>query len=87
MAEYMVREDGKNGTVEITDDRLIRTRKKVVGKDDVQTIPLTAITSVSHDRKTIGTDLVQLVAGPVSYEWKVKDAERMVAELHEKMFS
>lgn len=54
MSSYMVREDGKNGTVEILDDRIIRTRKKRLGKDDTQTIPLKAISAVSHDRKTLG---------------------------------
>lgn len=85
-AVFQVREEGKNGRVEITADRLIRTRKKTVGKDDIQTIPLKAITSVSHDRKTLGTDIVHLTAGPISYEWKVANAEQMVAILHERMF-
>jgi hypothetical protein len=86
MATYMVREDGKNGTVEIFPDRIVRTRKKLVGKDDVQTFPIKAITGVSHDRKTIGTDQVLIQFGSVSYEWKVKDAEAMVAELHAIMY-
>lgn len=86
MSEYMVREDGKNGTVEILEDRLVRTRKKMVGKDDVQTIPVKAVTGVAHDRKALGTDEVKLTVGSVTYEWKVKDAERMVAELHEKIY-
>lgn len=86
MGNYAIREDGKNGSVEIHDDRLVRTRKKTLGKDDVQTFPLKAVTSVSHDRKTLGTDEVRIQIGSVSYEWKVKDAERMVAELHEKMY-
>ena len=34
-----------------------------------------------------GTDEVKLTVGSVTYEWKVKDAERMVAELHSKMFA
>ena len=87
MARYMIREDGKNGTVEILDDRLVRERKKRMGKTDVQTIPLRSVTGVHHDRKTLGTDLVRLDVGGVSYEWKVKDAERMVAELHGKIYT
>lgn len=86
MSEYMVREDGKNGMVEILDDRIVRTRKKMVGKDDVQTIPVKAVTGVAHDRKTLGTDEVKLTVGSVTYEWKVKDAERMVAELHATIY-
>ncbi len=87
VARYMIREDGKNGTVEILDDRLVRERKKRMGKTDVQTIPLRSVTGVHHDRKTLGTDLVRLDVGGVSYEWKVKDAERMVAELHGKIYT
>jgi hypothetical protein len=87
VAEYVVREEGKNGKVEVFDDRIVRTRKKTLGKDDVQTIPIVAVTGVSHDRKTLGTDEVKLTVGSVSYEWKVKDAEQMVAELHSKMFA
>ena len=87
MARYMIREEGKNGTVEILEDRLVRERKKRIGKTDIQTIPLRSVTGVHHDRKTLGTDLVRLDVGAVSYEWKVKDAEEMVAELHSKIFS
>jgi hypothetical protein len=82
----MVREEGKNGRVEILEDRIVRTRKKAIGKDDVQTIPIKAVTGVAHDRKTLGTDEVKLTVGSVTYDWKVKDAEAMVAELHEKIY-
>ena len=86
MGTYMIREEGKNGSVEVLDDRIIRTRKKRMGKDDVQTLPIKAVTGVSHDRKSLGTDEVKLTCGSVTYEWKVKEAEQMVAELHSKMF-
>ena len=86
MAEYMVREDGKNGTVEVLQDRIVRTFKKLIGKDDVNTIPIKAVTSIHHDRKTLGTDLVRIQVGTVTYEWKVKDAEQMVAEVQKAMF-
>ena len=83
---YMIREEGKNGTVEIFPDRIVRTRKKTIGKDDVQTFPMKSITAVSHDRKTLGTDEVKLQVGSVSYEWKVRNAEAMVAEIHGHMY-
>ena len=86
MAEYMVREDGKNGTVEVLQDRIVRTFKKLIGKNDVNTIPIKAVTSIHHDRKTLGTDLVRIQVGTVTYEWKVKDAEQMVAEVQKAMF-
>ena len=83
---YLIREDGKNGTVEVFDDRLVRTRKRVVGKDDIQTFPIKAITGISHDRKTLRTDEVKVTFGSVSYEWKVKDAEGFVADVQSRMF-
>ena len=86
MSTYRIREDGKNGTVEVLDDRIVRTRKKTIGKDDIQTFPMKAVTSVSHDRKTLGTDEVKVQFGSVSYEWKVKNAEALVAELHSKLY-
>lgn len=86
MAEYTVREDGKNGTVEVLPDRIVRTFKKLIGKDDVNTIPMKAVTSIHHDRKTLGTDIVRIQVGTVAYEWKVKDAEQMVAEVQKAMF-
>ena len=83
---FKIREGGKNGTVEIQADRIIRIFKKMVGKDDIQTIPIKSISGVHHDRKTLGTDLVKLDIGAVSYEWKVSNAEQMVALVHSKMF-
>jgi hypothetical protein len=29
---YAIKEEGKNGTVEILEDRIVRTRKKLIGK-------------------------------------------------------
>lgn len=83
---FNIREDGKNGTVEVFADRIVRTRKKRVGKDDHQTIPMKSISGVHHNRKTVGTDIVKLDVGSVSYEWKVSNAEAMVAALHERMY-
>jgi hypothetical protein len=86
MGEYMIREEGKNGKLEIFDDRIVRTRMKRIGKNDVQTIPMKAITGVSHNRKTLGTDEVELTVGSTTYEWKVKHAEEMVQELQSKIY-
>ena len=83
---FKIREGGKNGTIEIQADRIIRTFTKMMGKNDIQTIPIKSISGVHHDRKTLGTDLVKLDIGAVSYEWKVSNAEQMVALVHSKMF-
>ena len=83
---YAIKEDGKNGTVEVLNDRIIRTRKKHLGKDDIQTFPIRAINGIRHDRKTLGTDQVTITFGSVSYEWKVSNAERFVADVQSKMY-
>ena len=38
-------------------------RKKHLGKDDIQTFPMRAITGVGHDRNTLGTDEVKVTFG------------------------
>jgi hypothetical protein len=76
VAEYMVKEEGKNGKVEVFDDRIVRTRKKTLGKDDVQTIPIKAVTGVSHDRKTLGSDEVKLIVGRLPTNGKLRTPRR-----------
>ena len=83
---YRIREKGKNGTLEITSDLLIRTiRRRFRG--DRETIPLREITSVRHDRKQMRTDDVQVVTSGQVWEWKVKNAEKFVAELNQALAS
>ena len=84
---YTIREKGKNGTLEITSDFLIRTIKKRLGKDDRETIPIRAISSVRHDRKRMKTDDVQVVTSGQVWEWKVKNAEKFAAELNQALAS
>ena len=84
---YEIKEDGKNGTITVLADRIIRTHKKTFGKDDVHIFPMKSITDIRLDRKILGADLVKLKVGLVSYEWKVKDAEQMVADLQAKMYA
>lgn len=87
MGSYKIREQGKNGRVEVHPDRLVRTIKHRITKDDVQMIPMRNITSVHHDRKTIKTDKVQLQAGVVSYEWKVSKADEFVDEVNKMIMN
>ena len=84
---YTIREKGKNGTLEITSDFLIRTIKKRLGKDDRETIPIRAISSVRHDRKRMKPDDVQVVTSGQVWEWKVKNAEEFVADLNQALAS
>jgi hypothetical protein len=82
MTLYAIREDGKTGRVEVLADRIIRTRKKLVGKDDVQVIDLVGMASGAEGVAITGhTDEVKLTVGSISYEWKVENAEEMLADL------
>jgi hypothetical protein len=86
MSTYTVKEEGKNGTIEVQPDRIVRTIRKLIGRDDTQTIPLKSVTAIRHDRKMLGSDYVQLDAGIATYTWKVKDAESLVHEVQTLMF-
>ena len=83
---YRIREKGKNGTLEITSDLLIRTiRRRFRGERE--TIPLREITSVRHDQKQMRTDDVKVVTSGQVWEWKVKNAEEFVADLNQALAS
>lgn len=85
MEEYKIRESGKNGVVAVYDNRLERTIKKRLGKDDRQTIPMKQVTSVHHDRKLTKTDQVRLQVGVITYTWKVSKADAFVASVNQKL--
>ena len=58
MSTFKIHEEGRTGTVEVLDDRIVQTLKKRLGRDDTQTIPIRAVTTVHHDRRT-GRDRVR----------------------------
>ncbi|MGI9528767.1 MAG: hypothetical protein ACR2NG_03580 [Acidimicrobiia bacterium] len=84
---FMIREAGKNGSVEVFDDRLVRTIKNRITKNDQQIFPLKSVTSVHQDRKMLRTDKVRMTVGIETYEWKVKDAERFVKVVNERIIA
>ena len=70
-----VREGGKNGTVEINGPTLTRTFKKMIGKDDVLTVPIRMVASVHVDRR-MRTDVVTVTTtGGERLEWKTPGAQ------------
>lgn len=85
--QYAVREAGKNGTVEVLPDRIVRTFKKRLGKDDVQTIPVRGVTGVHHDRKRVGADVVTVSVGPTTYIWKTGQASALVDEMNRAIYA
>lgn len=75
MSTYTVKEQGKNGTVEIIGATIVRTIRKVIGKDDVTTIPLRMVASVHLNRRTMGADVVTVTTtGGQTFEWKTSGA-------------
>lgn len=84
VGNYTVREDGKNGQVEVQPTVIVRTVKKRLGRDDQEMIPMKAVTSAAHNRKRVGTDVVTLHTAGKTFEWKIANsakAQEMVAEI------
>jgi hypothetical protein len=78
---HKIKEDGKNGTVDVQGDRIVRTIKKTLGRDDTQTIPVRSIHEVKVDRKLMGSDVVVVSTSAKSYTWKSPTAEALSDEI------
>lgn len=87
MGDYKVREEGKNGTVQVLPDRLVRTVKKHLGRDDTQTIPMKAIHEVKIERKIGRGDTVKVTTSASTYEWKCGDAQALHDEIQTHLFA
>jgi hypothetical protein len=87
MAEYKVREEGKNGTVQVLPDRIVRTIKKHLGRDDTQTIPLKAVHEVKIERRIGRGDTVKIATSAGSYEWKSGAAQALHDEIQSHLFA
>ena len=81
MKRHTIKESGKNGTVHFEGLVLVRTIRKTLGRDDVQTIPLRSISSTHLNRRTLGADIVTITVGPLSYEWKSSTADEIAAHI------
>lgn len=85
MGTYIVREDGKNGSVEVTPTMITRTVKKRLGRDDQEMIPMKSISSAKHDRKRMGTDVVTLHTSGKTFEWRIAKSDQAQAMVDEIM--
>jgi predicted nuclease with RNAse H fold len=84
MGKYKIREDGKNGVIEIQPTVIVRTFKKRIARDDKELIPMKAVSSASHNRRRIGADIVTLYTSGRTFEWKIAGsgkAKTMVREI------
>ncbi len=78
---YEIKEEGRNGSVEVDGTMIVRTFERTLGKDDVQRIPLSQVTGVEVDNKNMRSDLLTLRVGPDSYTWKMPEAEAFASEV------
>ena len=80
MNTYVIKEEGKNGSVELVDGKLVRTIKHRIGRDDLQSILIKSITDVAVNRRLMGSDIVTITLGNAkSYVWKTPHAEELAA--------
>lgn len=79
--QYEIKVDGRNDVVEVVDGMIVRTSRKVLGKDDVLRIPLSKVTGIDVDRQMVRADIVTLKVGHERHEWKMSDAEAFAAEV------
>lgn len=80
---FTVREEGRNGTVQLQGTRIVRTFRRTIGRDDTQTILVNRISHLELDRRRMGADIVHVHVGPHHYVWKTVQAEA----LHDSILS
>ena len=78
---YEIKEEGRNGSVEIEGNAIVRTHERTLGKDDVQHIPLSQVTGVEVDNQNLRSDLLTLRVGPDTYTWKMPEAQAFADEV------
>jgi len=86
MATCKIHASVRNGTVEFLSDRIVRSLKKRLGRDDTRPLPMRAVVAVHRDHRT-GRDKVRVDTSGQSYEWKVTDGKSLVEELNTKMYA
>lgn len=91
---YAIREKGRNGSLEVTQDLLVRTihdkeppnfwtrRRRREGRE---VIPIRTITDVRHHPSRFRTDTVSVSAQGRVWKWKVSHAGEFVAALNDSV--
>ena len=93
---YTIREKGRNGSLEITSDSLVRvihekeppnfwTKRRVHDKHKV--IPLESVTHVMYRPNRLRTDVVTISTPDKTWKWKVVHAAEFVTELNDAVAS
>ena len=83
--KFTIKEEGKNGSVEVTDTGLTRRAKKLIGRDDTMFINYDRINSVTHISKMIGADLIEVIVGGEVYLWKCAEAGKLARIINDSM--
>lgn len=84
---YEIKEEGRNGSVEVDGSAIVRTHERTLGKDDVQHIPLSQVTGVEVDNQNLGSDMLTLLVGHDTYTWKMPEAQAFADEVMSAMGS
>ncbi len=78
---YEIKEEGRNGSVEVDGNMIVRTFERTLGKDDVQQIPLSGVTGVEVDNRPMRSDMLTLHVNQQSYTWKMPEAQAFADEV------
>ena len=82
---YEIKEEGRNGSVEIDGNTIVRRFTKTLGNDDIQQIPLSGVTGVEVDNRPMRSDILTLHVNQQSYTWKMPDAQAFADEVMANM--
>ena len=83
--QFTIKENGKNGSIEVSETGLTRKDKKLIGRDNTTFINYSRINSVTHVSKMIGADNVEVVVGGDVYVWKCADASKLATLINDKL--
>lgn len=78
---FEIKEEGRNGSVEIDGNTIVRRFTKTLGNDDIQQIPLSGVTGVEVDNRPMRSDMLTLHVNQQSYIWKMPDAQAFADEI------
>lgn len=82
--KFKVKEDGKNGTVEVADQGVTYTDKKLIGRDNVTWYKYNRIEYVTLISRMIGSDIAEISVGGTVCQWKTSNAKKLVAMINER---
>ena len=74
---FKIKNNGKNGSIDITPTGLTYTDKQWLGRPDTSFISFDRVNSVTHCSRFIRADAVRLDVGGAVFTWKCKQASKL----------